>query len=141
MLLVTIVTMLLECFNVWLHFREKQLLESRDSDISRDSKCHANSNRYYRLLTLCVSTVLKMFTVALGYIIMLCVMSMNLWLFLSAILGSGLGHLFLRPLLTAKLQVEKGEKTDAQEMTVLNANDKEERYDLKDEQESAKMLQ
>lgn len=141
MLLVTIVTMLLECFNVWLHFREKQLREPHDSDMSHDSKCHTKSSRCHRLLTLCVSTVLKMFTVALGYIIMLCVMSMNLWLFLSAILSSGLGHLFLRPVLTAKLQGKKGETTHTQEMTVFNASDKEEQYDTKNEQESAKMLQ
>ncbi|KAM8829114.1 protein SLC31A2 [Spinachia spinachia] len=52
-----------------------------------------------RWLIHAVQAVLHMLQVSLGYMLMLCVMSYNTWIFLGVIVGSGLGHLISFPLL------------------------------------------
>ncbi|KAM9322701.1 protein SLC31A2 [Pholidichthys leucotaenia] len=47
-----------------------------------------------------VQTVLHMLQVALGYMIMLCVMSYNTWIFLGVVIGSALGYFIAFPLLS-----------------------------------------
>ncbi|XP_032395468.1 protein SLC31A2 isoform X2 [Etheostoma spectabile] len=47
----------------------------------------------------CIQTVLHMLQVSLGYMLMLCVMSYNTWIFLGVIVGSGLGYFLSFPLL------------------------------------------
>lgn len=46
-----------------------------------------------------VQAVLHMMQVSLGYMLMLCVMSYNTWIFLGVIVGSGLGYFISFPLL------------------------------------------
>ena len=46
-------------------------------------------------------------------------MSMNIWLFVAAILGSGLGHLFMRPLLLARFPVHKQKAATVPETDIL----------------------
>ena len=43
---------------------------------------------------------------AIAYIIMLCVMSYNIWILVAVILGAGVGHLVGRPLISAVLRKE-----------------------------------
>ena len=61
-----------------------------------------------------------MFNVFLGYLVMLSVMSMNIWLFVAAILGSGLGHLFLRPLLLVRFPVHEEKAATVPETEILS---------------------
>ncbi|KAM7393217.1 hypothetical protein PAMA_008050 [Pampus argenteus] len=46
-----------------------------------------------------IQTVLHMLQVSLGYALMLCVMSYNVWIFLGVIVGSALGYFISFPLL------------------------------------------
>lgn len=46
-----------------------------------------------------IQTVLHMLQVSLGYMLMLCVMSYNTWIFLGVIVGSVLGYFISFPLL------------------------------------------
>lgn len=45
-----------------------------------------------------VQTALHVFQVALGYMLMLCVMTYNVWIFLGVLMGSGLGYFLAFPL-------------------------------------------
>lgn len=47
----------------------------------------------------CIQTVLHILQVSLGYMLMLCVMSYNTWIFLGVIAGSVLGYFISFPLL------------------------------------------
>ncbi|KAI4902652.1 hypothetical protein NFI96_028711 [Prochilodus magdalenae] len=47
----------------------------------------------------CLQTVLHIVQVVLGYMLMLCVMSYNIWIFLGVIVGSLLGYFLAFPLL------------------------------------------
>ncbi|KAK0149052.1 putative low affinity copper uptake protein 2 [Merluccius polli] len=47
----------------------------------------------------CLQTALHVCQVGLGYMLMLCVMSYNVWIFLGVLLGSGLGHFLAYPLI------------------------------------------
>lgn len=47
-----------------------------------------------------------MLSITLSYIMMLCVMTMNVWILISVLVGSGIGYLFIRPLLSRKLGVD-----------------------------------
>lgn len=52
-----------------------------------------------RLLLHAVQTLLHLVQVTLGYLLMLCVMSYNVWIFLGVIVGSALGYFVAFPLL------------------------------------------
>ncbi|XP_043087748.1 probable low affinity copper uptake protein 2 [Puntigrus tetrazona] len=47
----------------------------------------------------CLLTAIHILQVALGYMLMLCVMSYNVWIFLGVVLGSVLGYFLAFPLL------------------------------------------
>lgn len=49
------------------------------------------------------TTLIHALTAGVGYILMFCVMTMNVWLLVSVVLGSGVGHLIVRPLWSMKL--------------------------------------
>lgn len=53
-----------------------------------------------RRLARCLLSLVKTFSVAASYIIMLCVMTFNIWILISVVVGSGVGHFVCRPLLT-----------------------------------------
>ncbi|XP_023255711.1 probable low affinity copper uptake protein 2 [Seriola lalandi dorsalis] len=57
------------------------------------------SNTRNSWLLHCIQTVLHMLQVSLGYMLMLCVMSYNTWIFLGVIVGSVLGYFISFPLL------------------------------------------
>lgn len=50
-----------------------------------------------------VTSIYHTISMILAYLMMLCVMTMNAWLLVSVILGSGIGYFFIRPLLSWKL--------------------------------------
>lgn len=91
MMIVAAGSILFECLNFTLHLREHH----RDYNMKQ-----VKSNyRYHRTCYQLVSSLCRMISAALAYLIMLCVMTMSIWLLISVVLGSGLGHLFTRPLL------------------------------------------
>lgn len=47
----------------------------------------------------CLQTAIHILQVTLGYMLMLCVMSYNVWIFLGVIMGSVLGYFLAFPLL------------------------------------------
>ncbi|XP_020491702.1 probable low affinity copper uptake protein 2 [Labrus bergylta] len=59
----------------------------------------SDPNRYSLLMMHIIQTVLHLMQVSLGYMVMLCVMSYNFWIFLGVILGSTLGYFISFPLL------------------------------------------
>lgn len=77
-------------------FDVRRLHASRDSIVML--------SRHRQNISHFVTTLYKTIAVALGYLVMLIVMSMNIWLFASIILGHALGHIFIRPLLARRLQ-------------------------------------
>ncbi|XP_069017629.1 protein SLC31A2 [Embiotoca jacksoni] len=77
------------------------VLESSPSESSltpMDSQPPAPSLRNSWLLHV-IQTALHMLQVSLGYMLMLCVMSYNTWIFLGVIVGSVLGYFISFPLL------------------------------------------
>ncbi|CAK6965104.1 probable low affinity copper uptake protein 2 [Scomber scombrus] len=119
-LLLTVFYELLKVWRVWLSCHSKlaepqssyaitqshrtessSVLESSPSESSLtpiDSPSPAPSTRNSWLLH-GVQTVLHMLQVSLGYMLMLCVMSYNTWIFLGVIVGSVLGYFISFPLL------------------------------------------
>lgn len=61
--------------------------------------CDHYSSFFSRWLLHSIQTALQVFQVTLGYMIMLCVMTYNVWIFLGVVLGSGLGYFLAYPLL------------------------------------------
>ena len=116
MLGVLVATVVLEGANIWLHYR---------SIHSSDSKQGGPVTTCSRVLKSLSNCILKMFNVFLGYLVMLSVMSMNIWLFVAAILGSGLGHLFMRPLLLARFPVHEENAATVPETEILSVRRKD----------------
>lgn len=67
-------------------------------------------------LTHFLESLWKLVTVAIGYIIMLLVMTFNYWILLSAILGAGIGYFLCRPIVATWLHKPRSEvkKKDAE---------------------------
>ncbi|XP_019735201.1 protein SLC31A2 [Hippocampus comes] len=77
------------------------VLENSPSEASltpRESQPFFPNNRGRRLLH-GIQTLLHLLQVTLGYMLMLCVMSFNVWIFLGVIAGSTLGYFISYPLL------------------------------------------
>lgn len=55
-----------------------------------------------------VRAIVHLMSVTLAYLTMLCVMTMNVWLFISVVFGSGIAHLLIRPILISKLHQNTG---------------------------------
>ncbi|XP_075885476.1 protein SLC31A2 [Nelusetta ayraudi] len=60
---------------------------------------HSSSSTSSRLLLHLVQTLLHLVQVTLGYMLMLCVMTYNTWIFLGVVVGSALGYFVAYPLL------------------------------------------
>ncbi|KAG7240812.1 hypothetical protein INR49_023386 [Caranx melampygus] len=115
-LLLTVFYEVLKVWRVWLGNGSKlaqdaaalpcsqeniSVLESSPSESSLtpiQSHPPAPNNRNSWLLH-CIQTVLHILQVSLGYMLMLCVMSYNTWIFLGVITGSVLGYFISFPLL------------------------------------------
>lgn len=91
MVFVLLLTMATETLVFYLHVKH--------GENSRQRKSRRTCNLLSSLLRL---ALWKMVALCLGYLTMLSVMSMNVWLMVSAILGSGLAHMFLRPIIASK---------------------------------------
>ncbi|KAK6188572.1 hypothetical protein SNE40_004720 [Patella caerulea] len=62
----------------------------------RGEKCPKNATKY-KLLSRISGSLLHMLHFTIGYILMLAVMTFNVWIFVSLILGATLGYFFIRP--------------------------------------------
>ncbi|XP_045159829.1 uncharacterized protein LOC123525126 isoform X2 [Mercenaria mercenaria] len=51
-----------------------------------------------------VAAISHTLSVSLAYVMMLCIMTMNVWLMVSVVLGSGIAHFLIRPVLSWKLK-------------------------------------
>lgn len=83
------VSVLFESLSFILHLREHHRDESMRHMKSKDT--------YHKYCYQVVSALCRMISAGFAYLIMLCVMSMNIWILVSVILGAGLAHFFLRP--------------------------------------------
>ncbi|XP_016894370.1 protein SLC31A2 [Cynoglossus semilaevis] len=121
-LLLTFFYELLKVWRVWLQSRYQphQALDSVPLSCSNDSSSilsisrsessrtaietlpSPDLNNRNRLLLHVDQTGLHVLQVALGYMLMLLVMSYNVWIFLGVILGSALGYFISFPLLSKK---------------------------------------
>ncbi|XP_040012861.1 probable low affinity copper uptake protein 2 [Xiphias gladius] len=70
-----------------------------ESSLAPMESHHAVPNTRNSWLLHGIQTVLHMLQVSLGYMLMLCVMSYNTWIFLGVIVGSVLGYFISFPLL------------------------------------------
>ncbi|XP_052777188.1 uncharacterized protein LOC128214656 isoform X2 [Mya arenaria] len=90
MLSVMVLTALLEGINYWLLLKQAArpaifVNKSKRSSSQVDGSLHV------------LYAIHRILTVALSYTVMLCVMSMNAWILVSAVIGAGVGYLLLRP--------------------------------------------
>lgn len=81
----------------------------------RAERWHTRQNKVIAHVLL---SLLRTVSVAIAYVTMLCAMSFNIWLLISIVVGSGVGHLVGRPLMAIVLQKEK-KKSPAQAATEL----------------------
>ncbi|XP_074546896.1 protein SLC31A2 [Halichoeres trimaculatus] len=116
--LLTVFYEVLKVWRVWLGVRHKMSLhESRYAPSS--SRCdntsvleaspsessltpidsHPSASNRHSLLMHIIQTILHLMQVSLGYMLMLCVMSYNFWVFIGVIGGSTLGYFISFPLL------------------------------------------
>uniref|UniRef100_A0A8C1RBU0 Copper transport protein n=1 Tax=Cyprinus carpio TaxID=7962 RepID=A0A8C1RBU0_CYPCA len=72
-------------------------LTSSPSEISLAAETTAAAKKSWLLH--CLQTAIHILQVTLGYMLMLCVMSYNVWIFLGVIMGSVLGYFLAFPLL------------------------------------------
>ncbi|KAL4235932.1 hypothetical protein ACF0H5_004322 [Mactra antiquata] len=84
MLFTMVLTAVLEFLSIYLHIRERH---RKQSNIFSGNKLLFNA----------FTAVIHMVKLGLAYIGMLCVMTMNVWIFVSIVLGSGISYLFIRP--------------------------------------------
>ncbi|XP_053394128.1 uncharacterized protein LOC123525125 isoform X2 [Mercenaria mercenaria] len=75
----------------------KYMMFVQDYQTIQDKK----RKKYWRLF---VKVISHMLSVSLAYIMMLCIMTMNVWLMVSMLLGSGFAHFVMRPVLSRKLE-------------------------------------
>ncbi|MEQ2184134.1 hypothetical protein GOODEAATRI_004828 [Goodea atripinnis] len=114
-LLLTVFFEILKVWRVWLSSSSKlaqsasayaaapsgrtescSVLDASPSESSLTSQPLSTRNRW---LLHIIQTCLHILQVTLGYMLMLCVMSYNIWIFLGVILGSALGYFISFPLL------------------------------------------
>ncbi|XP_009293522.1 protein SLC31A2 isoform X1 [Danio rerio] len=75
---------------------EVSLTPTENTDNAADSSTAAKRRRW---ILHCLQTAIHIVQVTLGYMLMLCVMSYNIWIFLGVITGSVLGYFVAFPLL------------------------------------------
>ncbi|GAB1600454.1 hypothetical protein Ahia01_000323400 [Argonauta hians] len=68
----------------------------------------------------CQRTILHMLRIATGSFLMLCSMSYNIWIFVSIIVGSAFGYLFLNPVIRFYITTERKRKNPSD--TILLAD-------------------
>ncbi|XP_052778279.1 uncharacterized protein LOC128215598 isoform X2 [Mya arenaria] len=90
MILVMVLTALLEGINYCLHLQQAARRAGFANKSKRSSSLVDGSLHV-------LYAVHKMLTVALSYTVMLCVMTMNAWILVAAVIGAGVGYLLLRP--------------------------------------------
>ncbi|XP_052777477.1 probable low affinity copper uptake protein 2 isoform X2 [Mya arenaria] len=90
MISVVVLTALLEGINYWFLLKQAARPATFANKSKRSSSLVDGSLHV-------LYAVHKMLTVALSYTVMLCVMSMNAWILVAAVIGAGVGYLLLRP--------------------------------------------
>lgn len=110
MLLIIIIGMVFEGFQSFrfVHFMARA---------ERYKRCCASpkQQRALALRTHLERSFLHMFQVVVGYMLMLCAMSYNVWIMISVVLGAGLGYFFLRPVVLHWLEQRKKNREKDQE--------------------------
>lgn len=90
-------------------FESIHLIEYKVPKLKRHEKSFYNRSNVAIMLA---RSVLHIFRVLVGYILMLCVMTMNLWILASVVLGCGIGYFLLRPwIYREKLATDRKIKT------------------------------
>ncbi|XP_051788328.1 probable low affinity copper uptake protein 2 isoform X2 [Erpetoichthys calabaricus] len=78
----------------------RQTLEDTASEPSEPMTPPPGSRKNRWLLFHAVQSLIHIFQVIISYMLMLCVMSYNVWIFLGILIGSGIGYFVGYPLLT-----------------------------------------
>lgn len=113
MVFVLFLTILTESLIFWHQIKTTR--KQRDQDQVTRSGHHV-------IISVLADTLWKMLILCLGYVTMLSVMTMNVWLLTSALLGSGLGHMFVRPLIKSRFtSVPEQEDVQLKSMADKNA--------------------
>lgn len=97
-----VLSFIFECAN-YLHYVSSRGL--------RTEQRHRNRN--YILVSL-----LRTFSLTLTYVTMLCAMTFNIWILISVVVGSGVGHLIGRPLVSSAFH-KKEDRCDRHATTEL----------------------
>ncbi|KAH3695675.1 uncharacterized protein LOC127861947 [Dreissena polymorpha] len=77
------------------------LIEALNTCLKRHDQRSQYPSVSSKFSMLLLATVAKMATLTVGYLAMLLVMTMNYWILITAVLASGIGHLIMRPIITA----------------------------------------
>nr|XP_020470767.1 probable low affinity copper uptake protein 2 [Monopterus albus] len=85
--------------------RSSVLSSSPESSLTPMESLAPDRNTRNSYLLHGIQTALHMLQVSLGYLLMLCVMSYNTWIFLGVIVGSALGYFISLPLLRHRVQI------------------------------------
>ncbi|WAR24544.1 hypothetical protein MAR_038213 [Mya arenaria] len=94
MLFVLVLVMLHEGFTYWIQHK-LEIIRSLKTFRSKNDQQAAESRFHL------IATMNKLLTSALFYLMVLCLVSRNIWILVSAILGKGVGYLLLRPFVSA----------------------------------------
>ncbi|XP_052777542.1 uncharacterized protein LOC128214879 isoform X1 [Mya arenaria] len=116
MLFVLVLVMLHETFTYWIQHKWKinrslKTFRSKYDQQAAESRFHL------------IATLNKLLTTTLLYIMVLCIVSRNIWILVSAILGKGVGYLLFRPFVSAYVNVgfeKKKERRTCIEMRHVN---------------------
>lgn len=117
--LLTVFYEVLKVWRVWLGVKTK--LAQHQAMYTQTSSAHCDSSsvlenspsessltpidptpadhKRYSMIVHGIQTILHLMQVSLGYLLMLCVMSYNFWIFLAVVLGSTLGYYISFPLI------------------------------------------
>ncbi|XP_052778197.1 uncharacterized protein LOC128215551 [Mya arenaria] len=96
MLVVILLATFLEGFKHWLYIRQRN-----GPDHTQVKGKSRQFTSFWNNIARITTSLQKMLTVTVGYLLMLCVMTMNVWMLVSAVLGAGIGYLLLRPAVSA----------------------------------------
>ncbi|WAR24557.1 hypothetical protein MAR_038226 [Mya arenaria] len=98
MLFVLVLVTLHETFTYWIQHKWKinrslKTFRSKYDQQAAESRFHL------------IATLNKLLTTTLLYLMVLCIVSRNIWILVSAILGKGVGYLLFRPFVSAYVNV------------------------------------
>ncbi|KAH3831582.1 uncharacterized protein LOC127876506 [Dreissena polymorpha] len=86
-------TLILEVLDHWLHIQQE-----RQTYMPRTRNPTDADNRIQWLIT-----CHRIATLVIGHVVLVCVMRRNIWILTMVVIGSGLGHFFLKPFVIRRL--------------------------------------